>query len=558
VLGLLVFSGCGTAHYRRSADKEVYGIVQQVEDKIFGRTNALTIDTPYSARKPEEIAPAELIEDRLQTNQRVLTIEVALDLAVSSSRRYQSEKERLYLTALTLTGERYQFGPQFFASSTPAWNRTSSGEQFGSVSSRAGVSQLLKTGGSLSASLANDILRYYTGDPRRSVISALSVNLLQPLLRGFGRNNPAVESLTQAERNVIYAVRNFAFFQDQFALEIVNDYFALLAEKDIIRNRYTNYLSRVQGTQRLETRAADRERLLDVDQSRQAELTAKNNYVNGVATYRNSLDQFKIKLGLAVDEKVYLDDRALQELEQTGLVPVRLIPDEAYLLAVRKQFQILNAIDQFEDSKRKIRVAANRLKADLNLFANASLDSERPTDYTKFDPDQIRAGVGIELDLPLDRLRERNTYRATLVSFESELRDLTLTLDNLMDNIERGLRTLDQRRQNYEIQRNALELANRRVDNTAGLIEAGRAEVRDLIEAQDAQISAQTAVTAALVDYQDVRLQLMLSIGALDTASPKFWLKEHVAAFMPRGLPLATQPKPADQPVTPPDEFFNN
>jgi hypothetical protein len=121
------------------------------------------------------------------------------------------------------------------------------------------------------------------------------------------------------------------------------------------------------------------------------------------------------ELGLAVDEKAYLDDNALHELEQNGLVPVRLIPDEAYLLAVRKQLQILNAIDQFEDSKRKIRVAANRLKADLNLFANASLDSERPTDYTKFDPDQIRAGVGIELDLPLDRLRERNTYRATLV-----------------------------------------------------------------------------------------------------------------------------------------------
>jgi hypothetical protein len=50
----------------------------------------------------------------------------------------------------------------------------------------------------LSASLANDILRYYTGDPRRSLISILTVNLSQPLLRGFGRNNPLVENLTQA------------------------------------------------------------------------------------------------------------------------------------------------------------------------------------------------------------------------------------------------------------------------------------------------------------------------------------------------------------------------
>jgi len=33
-----------------------------------------------------------------------------------------------------------------------------------------------------------------------------------------------------------------------------------------------------------------------VDQAKQAELSAKNTYVNALAAYRNSLDQFKIKL----------------------------------------------------------------------------------------------------------------------------------------------------------------------------------------------------------------------------------------------------------------------
>ena len=41
------------------------------------------------------------------------------------------------------------------------------------------------------------------------------------------------------------------------------------------------------------------------------------------------------------------------------------------------------------------------------------------------------------------------------------------------------------------------------------------------------------AVTAALVDYQDVRLQLMLDLGALTSEAPKFWLKDHVPAFLP-------------------------
>src|SRR5262245_29896621 len=455
VVAVLLLCGCTTGHYRRSADREVYRIVQQVEEQVFGKTNAFSIDTAYSSRKPEEILPAELIEDRTRTNERVLSMEGALELAVTNSRRYQTEKERLYLTSLTLTGERYAFSPHFFAGSTATFTRTSEGEQIGEVNSQLGLNQLLKTGGRLGATLANDILRYYTGDSRRSVVSTISVNLFQPLLRGFGRDNPAVESLTQAERNVIYAVRASSFFQDAFAVEIVDDYFQLLAQKDNIRNRYTNYLGRVRATQRLEERAqAGLERLIDADQARQAELSAKNNYVNSVAGYRNALDQFKVKLGLPIGEKLYLEDAPLEEVDQMGLVPAPLDPDQAYRLALERQLEILNAIDRFEDSKRKVRVAANRLKADLNLFADASLKSEPPTDYTTFDPDKIRAGVGIELNLPLDRLLERNVYRATLISFEAELRNLTLTLDKLKEKINRGLRTLDQRRQNYDIQTN--------------------------------------------------------------------------------------------------------
>lgn len=557
-LGLIAFCGCSTSHYRKAADKEVYRIVEQVEGRIFGRTNEFSIDTPYSKRKPEEILPPELIEDRLQTNRRVLTIQDALRLAAEQSRRYQTEKERLYLTALTLTGQRYEFTPQFFGRTTANLDRTTTGETVGSVNSQVGVGQVFKTGGRLGVTIANDLLRYYTGDPRRSAVSAISVNLTQPLLRGFGRNNPAVESLTQAERNVVYAVRDFSYFQDEFALQIVGDYFNLLAQKDIIRNRYTNYLSRVDSTRRLEKRAVDRETQSGVDQARQAELTARNNYVNQVAGFKNAVDQFKILLGLPLGEKLELDDSALEEVKATGLITVEFEPEQAYRLAVTHQLPFLNEIDRFEDAKRKVRVSANRLKPDLNLLADASLASEGPTDYTQFDPDDVRAGVGLQLDLPFSRLPERNNYRATIVSFEAQLRDFTLTLDTLRDSIERGLRTLEQRRQNYQIQKNALELANRRVASTELLMQAGRAEVRDLVEAQDAQINAQNAVTAAVVDHQEARLQLMLAIGALQTEQEKFWLKDHLAGLMPVRPASTRQAETSEEPLLPPHATFIN
>jgi outer membrane protein TolC len=554
---LVVLTGCTAAQHRRAADKEVYKIVRQAEQQIFGRTNEFTIDTAYSSRKPAEILPTELIEDRRQTNRRTLTIEQALDLAVNNSRRYQAEKERLYLTALNLTGDRYEFSPQFFAGSTATINNRAKSIENTHIASDLGVSQFLKTGGRLSVALANDILRYYTGQPRREVISLISVNLTQPLLRGFGANDPTVEALKQSERNVIYGIREYAYFQDQFALEIVNDYFNLLEQKDVIRNRYTNYLGRVRSTQRLEARK-DRDKSSDVDQARQAELSSRNNYVNALASYRNSLDQFKIKLGLPIGEKIFLDDQALAEVKAAGLVPAPLDVDQAYRLAVEKHLQILNAIDQFEDTKRKIRVAKDAFKPGLDLFGDASLESTRPTDYARFNAQKVRADAGISLDLPIDRLPQRNNYRRALVTFEAEIRNLTLTLDSLKDSIERGVRTLEQRRQNYEIQKSALALADRRVAGGLLRMQAGVAEVRDLVEAQDAQINAQNAVTSALLDYQESRLLLMLDIGALQTESDQFWLKDHLAGFLPEAKAAEAQPATVDQAVLPPDQYFNN
>jgi outer membrane protein TolC len=556
-LVVVFVAGCTTAQHHRAADKEVYRIIESVENQIFGEARAFGIETEFTHRDPAGILPAEFIEGRLESGRRLLTLEEALELSVRQSRRYQTEKERLYLTALTLTGERHEFGPQFFASSRATFDGVIDGERQGRIASQAGVNQALRTGGRIGVGLANDLLRFYTGDPRSRAVSVISIDLVQPLLRGAGRYSPAVERLTQAERNVIYAIRSFSFFQDQYAVEIVNDYFSLLGLKDVVRNSYANYLSQVASTRRLDERAKDRESRSQVDFARQSELSARNSYVNSVAGYLNLLDQFKLKLGIPLAEQVQLDDTVLRQLEQVGLIDATLDREAAFRLAVERQLEILNSIDRFEDSKRKIRVAAQSLKADLNLFADASLSSEPPTDYLNFDLDNVRYGVGMQLNLPLDRLRERNNYRATLIAFESDLRGLSLALDNLKDRIDRGLRTLEQRRQNYSIQLNALQLANSRVYGNTLLLEAGRITPRDLVDSQNDQVQTQNAVTAALVSYQEVRMQLMLDLGLMDTSTDEFWFRDLLAERVDAEVRLAAPVlMPVDQLLSPEQIFY--
>jgi outer membrane protein TolC len=275
-----------------------------------------------------------------------------------------------------------------------------------------------------------------------------------------------------------------------------------------------------------------------------------------VATYLNAQAAFKLTLGVPLTEDIHFDDADLDKLTLAGLIGADIDRDAAFHVAVQRHLDILNAIDQFEDSKRKLRVAADQLKPDLAFFSTATLQSEEPYDYANFDLDELRYSVGLSLDLPVDRLRERNAYRAAMVSFESEIRSLALTLDSFKDRIDRGFRTLEQRRLNYLNSQTSLDVARRRVEADELRLEAGRVQIRDVRESQDSLIAAQNDVTTTLVAYLQARLQLLLDIGALPSDSAQFWLKDPLPEVLSAEVRRGTTPALRDDQLLPPDRYL--
>jgi outer membrane protein TolC len=479
---------------------------------------------------------------------------------VQTSREYQGEKERLYLTALSLTGTRHQFTPRFLNSSVAATvNGDGEGRLNGRLRPDFTVGQALMSGGDLSVSLANDLLAYYTGSGlnmmRGEAINFFSVNLAQPLLRGAGRYSPAVENLTQSQRDVIYAVRSFNQFQREFAINIVNEYFGLLDRKVQVRNFYTNYLRRVELTEYFEARAVDRASATQVEDQRSAELSARISYITAVATYQDQLDAFKIRLGLPISETLYLSDAELEAVEAAGPIPVDVTREAAFALAVERHMEILNAIDQFEDSKRRIWVRADQLRPGLNFTARGTATSE--PNYTEFDVSNFNYAFGLSLDLPFNRMRERNDYRATLVSFESQLRSLSLTLDRFKQRIDGGLRALEAARLNIINQQAQLTIEERRVELNTIRLQAGRVQIRDVREAQDALISAQNALTARIVAYLRARLLLLLDIGVVQTDLERFWLHDPLEGLLDESQRGAAPLQMPRETLIPPNVFLD-
>lgn len=573
----LCLTSCLATSYSKRADKEVYGLLGSARQFALNEENKeFSIDTPISKLDPTDLSSDDILKERSTTERIELSIDKALTLAIEGSRTFQAEKEELYLTALTLTGEKHAFRPQLFANATgtrswlPATRMVPSpvpgappvSEEFfderGTVSSNLGVGQALITGGNVGINIANDLLRFYTGDPRKSAVSAITANLTQPLLRGVG-HKVAAERLTQAHRNVIYAVRDFSHFQNTFSNDIVVQYFRLLQQKDTLYNQYANYQSRVDTTSYLRARAVDRAKPLDVSSAVQDELSAKNAYIAAVVRFNNAADQFKIALGLSTSTKLVLDDSELEKLRDAGPLPLFLDPSKGFKIALKSRLPVINSIDQFEDAQRQVAIAADALKPGLNLFASASLPSSGgPRDYTNFDARDVTTTVGVTLDLPINKTVERNNLRATRVQFETAARSLGLTFDQLRNSIEQSIRQLSASRQSYIINKNALALAVRQVEGARLQLEAGTVLFKILQDAQSSLVRAQNDVTAALVDYLEARLGLLADLGILDTRE-NFWLQADASRIDLSQPPAGTLPDSflEGEEVIPPDQLFN-
>jgi len=525
---LAILSGCSTKHYKEDADKEVYQVIAQKRKVALNEEAPFTIEQEPGdplADLPRRHQP--LIDDPAAVESgllppeteppAVVSLSKALEIAVRNSRDYQQEKENVFLAALDLTRERDNFSPTFTGLLSGAWTREKPDESW-SGDTQFGISKLLSTGGRVSLNLTTSFLRYVTGASRTQTTSALAFELVQPLWRGAGQR-VAQENLTQAERDVVYALRSFARFHKTFAVSVVTRYCQVLQQRSLVRNEWNNYRRLVLGRQRSEMLAqAGRLPQFQVDQARQDEFSARNRFVRSLQTYNDRLDGLKRLLSLPTEANLDVDENELSRLMSLGIIHPDISQEAATQRALRHRLDLLNADDSVTDAQRKVEVAANGLGPDVDLTVAANVATQDDTKPLRFRFDEGAYSAGLDIGLPLERTAERNTYRKALITLDRSRREAQDLRDTIKLQVRDAWRTLQQAKISYGIQRRSLALAERRVDSTTMLLQAGRANTRDLLEAQRALLEAQNSLTAAVIDHTIARLDLWRDIGTLAVA----------------------------------------
>lgn len=531
----LCICGCTAEHYRVSADKAAYAAIAQKAPLVTNmephftieHTNVLALDDlPRVTATNDFLGEAAAAE----AGARIVSLEEALNIAVQQSRTYQNNREQLFMTALVLTLSRHEFAPIFSAGGTATYGAQTeqviSTDQAGNVISEnlseqrnvhatgnAGMSWLLRDIGKLSVAFTTDFLRFLSGDPRTVSSSAVGATFTRPLLRNAGYK-AEIESLTQSERNLLYGIRDFVRFREGFSVQIASAYYAVLGNRDAVRNSYLNFQSSRRSGDRTRALAAEgRTTQTDLGRIEQQELSAENAWISAIRVYQRALDDFKFQLGIPVATRIVLEDRDLENLK---IRHPDITVDEAIRIALAARLDYQNAHDEVEDSERKVALAANFLKAQVDFTAAAAIVS-RPTASGLVLPDTSRYNynAGLTVDLPLDRVAERNNYRTALIAQQRAQRNVEQQRDQIELQVRDSWRTLEQARRTYQISEIGVKLAERRVEEQELLAELGRAKALDQVDAQNALLSSKDQLTQALVSHTIARLQLWDNMGIL-------------------------------------------
>ena len=502
-------------------------------------------------------------------------------IAAFNSPEYRSRKETLFKAALDMDLEDDAFRSIFSGELDANMSIKRDPQEEDAIhnhsvshqeSASLGVSRKFRNGVRVTGSIMANLAGMLTGNTKTAWGSSADLSISIPLMRGAGEL-VNTESLTQAQRSFIYEVRAFEQYKRQFICRIESAYLALVLAKRRQENQDEAFRRVIRSTRRSYRMAeASRMSQSDFEQAHQSELSSKASWIASCQSYESTKDSFKMTLGLPPDARIEPREGDLVELERyvgrfAELAPseydmgdgegadgekivldppdsvdggdLKARTDAAIAIAFSNRLDFATSRDELEDAQRRLLIAEDSLRAEVTVGARAAnfadladpgmrRNGER---HGKVHPRDWTANPVLTVDLPIERRSERNAYRNALIAVEAAVRSYQQAEDELKSTIRGDMRSMNQTKDNLRIQFMAMNLAERRVRNQEILLQAGRADMTVMLEAQDSLVSAKNSLYAAMIDYKNQELALQRDLGLLEVSVNGTWKEADLVAL---------------------------
>jgi len=185
---------------------------------------------------------------------------------------------------------------------------------------------------------------------------------------------------------------------------------------------------------------------------------------------------------------------------------------------------------------------ANALESNLTLRFSGDIGT-----VGKDNPVNFRGETGtlrgeLQFDGPFTRLVERNNFRQQLIQYQQDRRQLIQFEDNIHQTLRQSLRNVEQLRVNLEIQRRAVAIAIRRVDQTREALNRpvpptapgqapqalGPTAAQNLLFALSDLRTTQNNLMSVWLNYSAERMRLYRELGIMRLDDRGIWIDEPV------------------------------
>ena len=231
--------------------------------------------------------------------------------------------------------------------------------------------------------------------------------------------------------------------------------------------------------------------------------------------------------------------KALARLEAITIEPIELSTVDALQIARAHRLDWMNQRASLVDSWRLIAFNANALRSNLTVTINGDVGTvgNNPLRFQQATGD---FSAGLRFDAPITRVMERNNYRQALITYQQARRGLIQFDDSVNATLRQDMRVLVQFEQNLEIQREAVAIAVRRVDESREAlsepppaVQPGQAPptlgvtlATTLLSAVQSLSDAQNAFMSVYLAYWGNRMNLFQDLGIMRLDERGMWIDE--------------------------------
>jgi hypothetical protein len=242
-----------------------------------------------------------------------------------------------------------------------------------------------------------------------------------------------------------------------------------------------------------------------------------------------------------LQEMILVQARA--RVETVTLEHVKLTPEEAIKIARGWRLDWMNNRAALVDSWRLIAFNANALESGLDFTFNGDLGTSG-NNAAKFQAPTGNVEMGLRFDAPFTRLVERNNWVQSLIDFQRDRRRLITYQDSIYFSLRRDLRQLYQLDRNLEIQRRAVVIAVRRVDQTREVLAAppppvapgepanqlGPTAAQNLLTALADLRNSQNNFMSVWLNHYATRMVLYRDLGIMELDDNGLWIDRPINA----------------------------